>query len=213
MIINGGTIEQTAAGSICYCIDNNTSAYDAKVIINGGVIRKATGSAIRMFCNSTTKENSIVVNGGEIYGGYAAIWIQLPGSGAQAKKATLEVNGGTLRTNGGYAFYDYTYGDIFDAVHYTLNGGTFEGYVFSYGANIDITGGTYNAAVEIEQSLPSVVSVSDGTFKGGCYCYGDNASTGYITGGTYFVEPEAASIANGYEAVAEQNYWVVKAAN
>ncbi|MBQ0158637.1 MAG: hypothetical protein KBS47_06535, partial [Bacteroidales bacterium] len=182
LTINGGEIYETAAGSICYPIDNNSSSSAATLTVNGGYIHKDTGTAVRQFCNSTTMDNTVNVNGGTIEGGDAAIWIQLPGGG-QAKKAALNVTGGTLK--GTYAFYDYTYGDVFDAVQYNLSGGTFDGYIFSYGANMTITGGTYKGEINIKQAKPSHLSVTGGKFSGDIYAYGDNASTGFISGGVY----------------------------
>lgn len=185
LVIDGAEIYETAAGSICYAIDNNSSAADAICTIESGYVHKDSGTAIRMFCNSTAKKNDITVNGGTIDGGYSAIWVQLPGSSQQTKLASLTVNGGELK--GSYAFYDYSYGDLFDNVNYYLNGGKFAGEVFSYGANITISGGTFAGDVGVKQTQPSDVSVSGGKFGGDVYCYGDNASTGFITGGLFSI--------------------------
>lgn len=186
LIVESGEIYETAAGSICYAIDNNSSAADAILTVNGGYIHKETGTAVRQFCNSTTKENTINMNGGTIEAGYAGIWIQLPGSSSQAKKLGLNVTGGTLK--GEYAFYDYTSGDVFDASQYNISGGTFDGNVFSYGANVAISGGEFNGEVAVKQTNPSTVSVTGGTFASDVYTYGDNASTGFITGGTFLTK-------------------------
>lgn len=141
LIIESGELYETAAGSICYAIDNNSSASDAIAIVKGGYIHKDSGTAVRMFCNSTTKNNKLDVSGGNISAGYAGVWIQLPGNSAEKKKCELNVTGGTLK--GEYAFYDYSYGDLFDEVKYNISGGVFDGEIFSYGANIDISGGMF----------------------------------------------------------------------
>ncbi len=183
LTVNGGEIYETAAGSISYAIDNNSSAADAILIVNGGYIHKDSGTAVRQFANSTVKENSVTVNSGTVEGGYAGIWIQLPGSSGQAKKVALNVTGGTIK--GEYAFYDYSYGDIFDEAAYNISGGVLDGYVWSYGANVDISGGEFKGEVDIEQTLPSEVSVTGGKFWEGVFCFGDNASEGFVSGGQF----------------------------
>ena len=186
LTINSGYIENLSTGSATYAVDNNSSGADAILNVNGGVL-KAHSVAVRQFANSNAKENTVNVAGGTLEAGYTGIWIQLPGSDAtKAMKAKLNVTGGTLK-GGSYAFYDYTYGNSFDATQYTLAGGVFEGGIFSYGANIDITDGTFNGDVAIKQAKPSTVSVSGGKFAGDVYTYGDNASEGFITGGIYAI--------------------------
>ncbi len=183
--IEGGTIQNTAKGSICYAIDNNNTSYDAVLNIKGGYLT-SVGTVVRQFCNSTTKNNEVNVSGGTVEtNGSAAMWVQLPSSDAtQAPPAKLNVTGGTI-TGANYAFYDYSSGNAFTNTQYNLDGGTFNGMIFSYGANIAITDGTYNGDVAIKQAKPSTVSVSGGTFAGDVYTYGDNASTGFISGGTF----------------------------
>lgn len=147
--VEGGTIQNTANGSICYAIDNNSTSYDAILNINGGYLT-SVGTVIRQFCNSTTKQNVINMTGGVVTtNGYAAIWTQLPGSNASSKKlATLNISGGEI-TASSYAWYDYSYGDSFEAVNYSISGGKFTGYIWCYAVYngvIDgfITGGTFS---------------------------------------------------------------------
>lgn len=190
LTIKSGKIHETATSSICYAIDNNSSAADAILNLEGGLITTLAPTTIRMFCNSTTKENTLNMSEASTAvvesNGTSALYIQLPGSSAQKKKGTLNIAGGTL-TGGSYAFYDYSYGDLYDEVKYNLSGGTYNGSYsfFSYGANIDITGGTYNGAVYIKQMKASEVSVSDGLFAGDIRTYGDNATEKFISGGKF----------------------------
>lgn len=189
LTIRSGNIHETATSSICYAIDNNSSAANAILNLEGGHITSLAPTTMRMFCNSTTKENTINMpetSTALIEGGYTALWIQLPGSSAQKKKGALNVAGGTLK-GGTYAFYDNTYGDLFDEVQYNLSGGVFDGQysLFSYGANIDITGGEYTGDVIIKQTLPSEVSVSGGQFAGDVFTYGNNATEKFISGGVF----------------------------
>ena len=184
LTIESGYVENLSTGSATYAVDNNSSGADAILNVNGGVL-KAHSVAVRQFANSTAKENTVNVSGGTVEAGYSGIWIQLPGSDAtKAMKAALNVTGGTL-TGGTLAFYDYTYGNLFDATQYNLSGGFFNGEIFSYGANINITGGTFSNDVAVKQSKPSEVAVSGGKFAGDVYTYGDNASGGFITGGVF----------------------------
>lgn len=192
LTITSGKILETATSSICYAIDNNSSAADAILNLEGGLITTLAPTTIRMFCNSTTKENTLNMSEASTAvvesSGTSALWIQLPGSSAQKKKGTINIAGGTL-TARDYAFYDYSYGDLYDEVKYNLSGGTYNGSYsfFSYGANIDITGGTYNGEVAIKQVKASEVSVSDGLFAGDVYTYGDNATEKFISGGKFAI--------------------------
>lgn len=221
--IESGYIENLSTGSATYAVDNNSSGGNAILNMNGGLL-KAHSVAVREFANSTTNENTVNVSGGTITAGYSGIWIQLPGSDAtKAMKAALNVTGGTL-TGGSYAFYDYTYGNAYTNTQFSLDGGTFNGDIFSYGANINITDGTYNGEVAIKQTKPSTVAVSGGTFEGDVYTYGDNASEAFISGGqfailTYEYEGETYDcdwtylLAPGYVRSAEPNengYYTVK---
>ncbi len=185
LTIESGYIENLSTGSATYAIDNNSSGANAIANINGGTV-KAHSVAIRQFANSTTYENTVNISGGTVEAGYSGIWIQLPGSdSSKAMKAALNVTGGTL-TGGSYAFYDYSYGNTFASTQYTLDGGTFNGSIFSYGANITINGGTYNGDVAIKQaSAPSEVSVTGGYFTGDVYTYSTYKSEQFISGGTF----------------------------
>lgn len=183
LTIDGANLFETAISSICYAIDNNSNGVDATCTIKSGHIYTLASTAIRMFCNSTTKMNTINVEGGLIEGGYAGIWLQLPGSSPEKKKANLNISGGTLK--GTYAWYDYSYGDLFDEVQVNISGGLLDGEVFSYGANIDISGGIFKSDVGIKQSKPSTVSVTGGKFSTDVCTYGENATEKFISGGLF----------------------------
>lgn len=100
-IENGVTIENksTAQYQIGYAIDNNSTSADAVVNIKGGKVI-ASGSlyydGIRQFCNSETKENSVVVSGGEV----STIWMQNPSDGATKNtkdvKGSIAISGGNV---------------------------------------------------------------------------------------------------------------------
>lgn len=132
LTINAGNIVSTANGSICYAVDNNNTSYDAILNIQGGYLT-SVGTVIRQFCNSTTKQNVLNISGGTVEtNGYTALWTQLPGSNASNKKlATLNITGGEVKS-GTYAWYDYSSGDSFEAVEYSITGGQISGYMYSY---------------------------------------------------------------------------------
>ena len=188
LYVTSGTVECNLGGGACYAIDNNSSAASAVTTISGGLV-KSDRVAMRMFCNSTTFENALTMTGGTVYGvGSTGLWVQLPGSDAtKAMKATLDISGGTMKTDreDGNAFYDYSYGNPYTNVQYNLSGGTFVGGIFSYGANIAISGGTYETEVDVKQTDPSTLSVTGGVFKDGFYDSGASASEKFITGGTF----------------------------
>ena len=197
LTVQSGSIVNTAKGSICYAIDNNSNGVNASTTINGGYLY-SYNTVVRMFCNSTTCDNNMTITGGEIYG-YTPLWCQLPGSSGQAKKAHVVISGGKLISRSAkgavsYAFYDYSYGDVYDNVFFEISGGEIDGMFFSYGANITISGGKFNKvgvnSVGIKQAAPSNVSVTGGYFAGDVYTYGDNASQGFISGG-YFATTES----------------------
>ena len=148
LTVESGTIRQTAAGSICYAVDNNSTSYDTILNVKGGLITDVRGTVVRMFCNSTTHKNVINITGGEITTpGKAAIWTQLPGSNANSmKQAELNISGGSV-SGGTYAWYDYSYGDGWNNVNYSFTGGQLKGLVATAkaeGAYQFISGGIYS---------------------------------------------------------------------
>ena len=159
--IYSGTIEQTAAGSICYAVDNNSNGVDAILNVEGGNLTSVR-TVVRQFCNSTTKQNVLNISGGIIEtAGKTGIWTQLPGSQGQKKLATINITGGEI-TGGEYAWYDYSYGDSFEAVSYSISGGNFNGELYSYAITGEvisgfISGGTYSVE-------PAAAYVADGYY-------------------------------------------------
>ena len=162
--VQGGTIQNNAKGSICYAVDNNNTSYDAILNIQGGYLT-SVGTVIRQFCNSTTKQNVLNISGGTVEtNGYAALWTQLPGSTGQKKLATLNITGGVIKGSS-YAWYDYSDGDSFDAVNYSITGGELYGYLYSYAVANGVkpgfvTGGLFSKDVSncCAEGLACVVS-------------------------------------------------------
>ena len=161
LTLQSGKIQNTAVGNICYPVDNvsNGTSYTPTFTMNGGQLFNHFTNAIRMFCNSTTNDNIVTINGGEIHG-YCAIWMQSPN--VKANKGSLTINGGKIYTeanaylNGTKTvgqvssyIYNYQYDDcsnmsftvtggeffeniaLFGDISYSITGGTFHGFVYS----------------------------------------------------------------------------------
>lgn len=100
LVVQSGTIEHTGGTNMAYAIDNltNGNGGEAVTIVEGGKIISSY-RAIRQFANSTTNENRLVVQGGEISStsnNKGAIWLQ--SSNKKANKANLIVEGGNVST-------------------------------------------------------------------------------------------------------------------
>ena len=103
-VVNGGTIEHLGGTDMAYAIDNltNTGAQKAETVVNGGKVI-STYRAIRQFANSTTGENILTINGGEV----SYVWMQ--SANAYANLAATHVEGGTvgqIRISGNNAVLD-----------------------------------------------------------------------------------------------------------
>ena len=91
MVINSGILENQSTNYAAYAVDNNSTSNDVKLTVNGGTLYCPYNDAVRLFCNSTTKKNEVIINGGELISneeGCGGVWIQLP-SGTTDKKGNL----------------------------------------------------------------------------------------------------------------------------
>ncbi|MBQ8865463.1 MAG: hypothetical protein IJ020_04935 [Bacteroidaceae bacterium] len=149
LTIEDATIENhsTAQYQIGYAIDNNSTSADAVVNIKGGKVI-ASGSlyydGIRQFCNSQTKENSVVVSGGEV----STIWMQNPSDGATKNtkdvKGSIAISGGkvgVLSLEPSANFEAAVTGGHFGEISYfqTAEGRDLKGFV---------TGGTFDKLID-----------------------------------------------------------------
>ncbi|MBO5888381.1 MAG: right-handed parallel beta-helix repeat-containing protein [Bacteroidaceae bacterium] len=149
LTIEDATIENksTAQYQIGYAIDNNSTSADAVVNIKGGKV-VASGSlyydGIRQFCNSQTKENSVVVSGGEV----STIWTQNPSDGATKNtkdvKGSIAISGGkvgVLSLEPSANFEAAVTGGHFGEISYfqTAEGRDLKGF---------ITGGTFDNLID-----------------------------------------------------------------
>lgn len=173
LVIDGPTIiNTTPRGGASYAIDNYAGG---NLTVLSGTIKQTGGDvAIRM--NTATageaKANNVTIKGGTI-SGRRAIWIHLAGgSNAVAPYVNLTVDGGTLETtdtNGNnLAIYSYSYGNSFENVKATFNGGTVNGTT-AFGATGDyaktgaeaivLNGTTFNGNVGIYNEADEWVSL------------------------------------------------------
>lgn len=118
----------TDGGYACYTIDNYSGG---DCTINGGkfIQDAAKTYSVRMFCNSTTANNKVTINGGVIEGGYA-FWMHTPNN--NANMAELIVNGGTFIAHDGFALFFGGAGSTSEGRNYSntsivFNGGTLNG--------------------------------------------------------------------------------------
>ena len=68
LTINAGSIINDCgnAGWGSYAIDSLSGSGEPTVIINGGLVESTLYRAIRLFCNSTTLNNTLIINGGTV---------------------------------------------------------------------------------------------------------------------------------------------------
>ena len=155
LTVESGYIENLSTGSATYAVDNNSGSRNAILNVTGGKLTAAR-TVVRQFCNSTTSQNVVNISGGTIEtNGSAAMWTQLPGSSASSKKlATLNITGGTIKGTS-YAWYDYSFGDSFEAVNYSISGVKFDGNLYSFAVEDGIkpgfiTGGVFASLTYVE---------------------------------------------------------------
>ena len=177
-IESGNYKSLTNAGYASFVVDNYSGG---TANIAGGKLSNTAEYAyvVRMFLNSTTAENALNISGGIIEGSYA-VWMQYPNG--NANKASLNVSGGTIIANDGYAVYAGTAGNnARDASEVTVSftGGTVGGSGVWLGSDtafksLEVTGGTYAS-------------------------FGASAvNSGFISGGIYHEKPNEAYMADGY---------------
>ena len=149
LTIEDATIENksTAQYQIGYAIDNNSTSADAVVNIKGGNVI-ASGSlyydGIRQFCNSQTKENSVVVSGGEV----STIWMQNPSDGGT--KNTKDVKGSIAISGGKVGVLSLEPSANFDAAVTGGHFGEISYFQTAEGRDLKgfITGGTFDKLID-----------------------------------------------------------------
>ena len=195
------TTPSTNNGYACNVISNyGTFTMEAGIVENltvGGACY-----ALDNYVGSTA-----TVNGGKLVAEKTAVRV-FNWTNGEANAATLNVNGGEIISNDGYAINVNS-----NAAHVALNisGGTittndtdYNLAVYAYYSvstenfTANISGGTFNGNFAIYGASMPVgnVSVSGGEFDG-VICYGE-PSNGFVSGGTFKSAVEAAYCAAGY---------------
>lgn len=170
---------QTQTNQIAYAIDNRTNGTigDATLEIkNGAKIEGKKKILVRGFANSSSKTNSIKINGATINGG-----VQVHDANTNANKAELVIDGDTTINSDYMCVYLYGVGDTSN-ISVDIKDGTLNGENASYGAiylfNTTNGGAPFNA------------SITGGTFNGEVYIFTKDSTGGYnylksISGGTF----------------------------
>ena len=196
LTVKSGKLVNNGDGYACYAIDNQTNGdlYTPVLHIEGGRMQqmRAYTYAVRMFCNSLSNDNTAVVSGGVIEGGYG-FWLQTPN--AKANKANLTISGGTINSRDGFAVY----------FGYTSKSDNRNIYV-------NITGGTINGTgLAIQGPLDGIfgnLSISGGEFVK--VQVGADVEE-FISGGIFGTKPSDDYLSFGYAAYEYGDKWKVSA--
>ena len=180
LTIESGLIENdTKGGLAAYVVDNNNSGRDAILTINGGTIYSLDDWGIRMFVNSNTYTNDVIINGGTVEG-RNGMWLQVP-SDKLNPKANVTINSGKIYGRN-YAFYVYDTETINGRnINIKINGGEFTAantergralyIVHDTHVNLEINGGTFtgkNSMIYysgVQSETPNFI-INDGIFNG-----------------------------------------------
>lgn len=105
LVINGGTLYQTSNGYIAFAVDNitNGNLHTPVATINGGTL-KSEMTTVRLFCNSTTNLNTVVMTGGNVESKRHAFYLQ--NANSNANKGSLEITDGTVSSTLNYLQVD-----------------------------------------------------------------------------------------------------------
>lgn len=174
LTINSGLIENTTLnGYAAYTVDNQTNGngYTPVFTMNGGRLYNKYTDAVRLFLNSDTKLNKVVINGGILDSDKASgRVIVFQNSNAKLNKGELDITGGSINgsisawsgANNTYQFTDEQYSVI----------------------AINISGG-YIYKLDFSEYMTNATLRADAL---------------QVTGGKYKVDPSA-YVSTGYEAV------------
>lgn len=171
LVVEGGTLHQTSNGYIAFAVDNITNAnlHTPTATIAGGTL-KSEMTTVRLFCNSTTNLNTVVMTGGNVESKRHAFYLQ--NSNSKANKGSLEITDGTVSSTLNYLQVDA--GTNPSGLSASISGGkfvgalsvdgTFEGFI--YGGKYTVAPGSsyiaegYEAAVntgEDSEAYPYIV--------------------------------------------------------
>ena len=123
LIVESGAIVNTAGGSICYAVDNNSAGgYEISCTINGGLLKNVNYTPVRV-APTNTRSVTFVMNDGIIEGAYG---IALNCNSQTAPNVSFTISGGTVKAKD-YAFYTSASNNVSDTTkaEIAITGGTF----------------------------------------------------------------------------------------
>ena len=185
LIRNEGTL--VVNGGTLYNASSGSAAYaidnygSGTVTINGGTVDAKKASAIRMFYNNG---GSVTVTDGTI-GHYTSdsdctyMGIQV----MSGNNADVSISGGTIA--GMYAFYGTGTGN----------------------SSVSISGGTFDGYVGFGSAMSDDIAITGGEFWDWVGTWGDQ--TEFISGGTFYVEPEPEYVVQGSAVVKNGDFWTI----
>lgn len=156
LVLESGTIENTTNSGASFAVDNYQGA---TFTMNGGKV-VAVKTAIRLFANSRTLEDKVVINGGVVEA-TTGIWIQIPGGNGKSGYATLIITGGEI--NGSkQSVYEGSWGDDRTLVSINITGGKLGKLSL---VNSDCEGGDVTS--EYKEFVVENATITDGVYFNG----------------------------------------------
>ena len=231
--VESGTIENTTNHKgFPYAIDNQSGNSAASLTVTDGTVDCKNYSAIRLFCNSTTNNNSATISGGTIRG---CVEYQQPIGAKDKALGSLTITDGSFERNEigmVRSLYIFSYGSERECsgMSCSISDGTFDGavQVNNYAKNFKkafITGGIYkngqytsNDVIETFDNNPSNYVSENGTKyivkrdgdADANYVY-TVIPKSHLTDGVYLSDPSGA-LAEGYGVTStDNNVWTVTA--
>lgn len=153
LVIDGGTIENLSSATVAtngypHAVDTYSGIRNTSVTINGGTIKCANYSAIRMYCTSATYTADLLITGGTVIGA-----IDMQNGTKIAARGSLTINDGNFQKNASKANIRFA----------NWNGGATE-----YGITGKITGGTFDAGINTNY-VPADANFDKGIISGGTF--------------------------------------------
>ena len=182
-IIENKTVKQDGSSIYSFAIDmlTNGSLGDVSVTINDGTVY-SDYMAIRQFNNGDACKNTLVVNGGYIYGARRAIQIHFKNNAAYLTITDGKIEGG-----------NYSLCFLTTSENLSVTGGEFIGDVWYSGATGFISGGTFDNPVYEAYCAEGYVPVDNGD---GTYGVKEGSYVAELNGTKYESLQEAIAYAN-----------------
>ncbi|MBQ4650037.1 MAG: hypothetical protein IJB73_04980 [Firmicutes bacterium] len=204
--LNGGTLTSTEWTDSTLFVNNEngwpaTEDGSAAATVNDTTVNAATSWGIRVQAlDAPATLNNVTING--TYGGLIAEYSQASGAIGGSNIITLNNMNINAESNYPHAGYEWINSAVAAAMgaDVEINGGTYTGdnavLILSSGAKVTINSGTFNGNIGYATDVLDAVK---------------NASSIVIYGGTFDREPSSEFVADGYEAVSnDDGTWTVQ---